>query len=86
MLATYEPSGSDSADELKWFSRRHRLSVAERSEDPIEHGVQFPANVFSKETQHDVAGLLQQLIFPAIAAVRDWIREMLRAVQLHGHS
>ncbi len=79
-------SGSFSPYELKWFHCRSRLSVAERSQDRVEHRVQFPANIFSKETQHHVAVLLQQLIFPAIAAVRDRIREMLGAVHLHGHS
>ena len=85
MFAALEPSGSASADELKWFSRRRRPSVAERSQDRIEHRVQFPADIFSKKTQHQVTVLLQQLIFPAIATVRNRVREMLRAVQLHGH-
>jgi len=43
--------------------------VAERSQDRIEHQVQLPPNIFSKESQHQVSALLQQLIFPAIAAV-----------------
>jgi hypothetical protein len=36
--------------------------VAERSQDRVEHYIQFLADVFSKEAQHQVAGLLQQLI------------------------
>lgn len=60
--------------------------MAERSQDRIEHQVQLPPNIFSKETQHQVSALLQQLIFPAIAAVRDRIRQMLGSIQLDGHS
>ena len=52
--------------------------MTERSRDGIEHVVQFLAHVFSQKTQHQIAVLLQQLIFAPVAAVRDRIRQMLR--------
>lgn len=66
--------------------RSHRLSATERPQNCIEHQVQFPAHVFSKKTQNQVAVLLQQLILAAITTVCDGIREMLAAVQLHSHA
>jgi hypothetical protein len=69
MFAGYDASGSASADELKRFSGGYWSPGDERSQDRVEHQVQLLAKIFSKETQHQVAVLLQQLIFPAIAAV-----------------
>jgi hypothetical protein len=54
--------------------------------DGIEHGIQFPAYVLGKKAQHEVAVLLQQLIFPSIAPIRDRIREMLCAVEFDGYT
>ena len=60
--------------------------MSERSQDGIEHPVQFPAHIFGKEAQHQIAILLEHLILPPVAPVRDRIREMLRAVQFHRHT
>src|SRR5712672_1857574 len=67
-------------------SGNRHSAVTERPQDCIEHHVQFPADVFSKEAQYQVSALLQQLILASVAAVRDGIREMLPAVQLHRHT
>ena len=60
--------------------------MAERSQDRVEHHVQFLADVFSKEPQHQITVLLKQLILAPVAAVRDRVREMLRAVQFDRHA
>ena len=60
-----------------------QLAVIERSQNGIEHRVQFLAHVFGKEAQHEIAVLLQHLILAPVAPIRDWIREMLRAVEFH---
>ncbi len=46
--------------------------------------VEFLADVFCKEPQDEVAVLLQQLVLAAVATVRNGIRQVLRAIQLHG--
>ena len=66
--------------------RSRRLAVTERSQDGVEHQVQFLAHVFGKEAQHQIAILLQHLILAPVAPVRDRIREMLRAVEFHRHT
>ena len=60
--------------------------MTQRPQNCVEHQVQLLAHVFSKEPQHQVAALLQQLILAPVAAVRDRIREMLRAIQFHRHT
>jgi len=54
--------------------------------DRIENRIQFPAYVLVKKAQHEVAVLLQQLILPSIAPIRDRIREMLSAIQFDGQT
>src|SRR6185503_3704033 len=63
-----------------------RSAVAQRSQNRIEYHVQFLAHVFGKEAQHQVAALLQQLILATVATIRDRIRKMLGAIQLHRHT
>ena len=60
--------------------------VAQRAQNRVEHKVQFLTHVLGKEAQHQITVLLQQLIFAPVAAVRDRIREMLGAIQLHRHA
>jgi hypothetical protein len=80
-------SGADSPYKLYGLGRRKRGSLmTECPQDRLEHHVQFPAHIFRKEAQHQVAVLLQQLVLASVATVRDRIREMLRAVQLHRHT
>ena len=50
-------------------------------QDRIEHGIQFLAYVLGKKAQHEVAVLLQQLVLPSVATVRDRIREVLSAIE-----
>jgi hypothetical protein len=61
--------------------------LATPSEHPhnrIEHGIQFLAYVLRKKAQHEVAVLLQQLVLPSIATVRDRIRVVLSAIEFDG--
>jgi hypothetical protein len=58
----------------------------QRAENRIENGIEVLREVFCEKTQHDVAVLLQELVFPSITAVRRSISEMLRAVQFDDHS
>ena len=59
--------------------------MAERPQNGVEHDCQLLSGVFGKEAQDEITVLLKQLVFTPVAAVRDWIREMLGAVQLYSH-
>src|SRR5215207_10063799 len=50
-------------------------------QDRIEHSIQVLAYVLGKKAQQEVAVLLQQLVLPPIASIRDRIREMLSAIE-----
>lgn len=56
----------------------------DRAQDRVEHDLEFSADVFREKPQHEVTVLLQQSVLASVAPVRNWISEMLRAVQLHG--
>lgn len=60
--------------------------MAQIPEDVIEHRVQFFADVFGQEAEHEVAVLLQQLVLAAAPTVRRRIAEMLRAIDLNGEA
>ena len=63
--------------------------VATPSEHPqnrVEYGVQFFAHILGKKAQHEIAVLLQQLVLPPIATIRDRIREVLSAVEFDGYA
>jgi hypothetical protein len=55
-------------------------------QDRIEHGIQVLAYVLGKKAQHEVAVLLQQLVLPSVATVRDRIREVLSAIKFDGYT
>ena len=72
-----------SPDELERLDLHSRAATAgQHSQNRIEHGVQVLADVLGKKAQHEVAVLLQQLVLPSIATIRDWIREVLSTIEL----
>src|SRR4029453_13303751 len=50
-------------------------------QDRIEHSIKVLAYVLGKKAQHEVAFLLQHLVLPPIATIRDRIREVLSAIE-----
>src|SRR5262245_20140753 len=55
--------------------------ASKHSQNRIEHGIQVFAYVLGKEAQHEVAVLLQQLVLPPIATVRNRIRKVLSTIE-----
>ena len=53
-------------------------------QDGVENGLQLLADVLSQKAQHEVAVLLQQLVLPPIAAIRDRIGQVLSAIEFDG--
>ena len=76
-------SGLPSPNENERCRLRRRCPPAHCPQDRVEHHVEFLADVFGEEAQHEISVLLKQLIFAPIAAIGDWIGEMLGAVELH---
>jgi predicted RNA binding protein YcfA (HicA-like mRNA interferase family) len=61
---------------------RPRRSASERPQDGVEHEVEGRASVIRQEPPDEVAALLQQLVFAAVAPAHDGVPEMLGAIQL----
>lgn len=57
------------------------FTVRQREANRIEHGAKMLSNVFRQESQDEIAVLLQEHVFAAVAAIGLGIVEMLRAVQ-----
>jgi hypothetical protein len=57
------------------------MTPHKHAQDRIEHSIQVLAYLLGKKAQHEVAVLLQQLVLPPIATVRDRIREVLSAIE-----
>lgn len=57
--------------------------MADCSQYAVEHDVPVFAHVFGEEPQHQVAVLLQHLIFAAIASIGDRIGEVLSPIKFH---
>jgi len=67
--------------------RRRRPSTGgQRPENPVEHRVESLRDVLGENTQHEIAVLLEKLVFASIATVGNRIREMLGAVDLNDHA
>ena len=82
--ATSFASPAFRSENRHWRYRAAR--AAQRPPDQVEHGVKFFPHVFRRKAEDQIPVLLQQQILPAIATVCDRIREVLRTVQLDGHS
>jgi hypothetical protein len=68
--------------EFEGLHPRCRLATSSKHpQDRIEHSVQVLAYVLGKQAQHEVAVLLQQLVLPPVATIRDRVREVLSAIE-----
>jgi hypothetical protein len=84
---SYAISFTASPYELERLGLRCCLAtLCKHPQDGIQHGIQFLAYVLGKKAQHEVAVLLQQLVLPPIATIRDRIREVLSAIEFDGHA
>ena len=84
---------SASALSMRWPSQRRPedpqgtggsgrgCPAAERTQDSIEHQVEFPPHVFRQNTKDEVVALLKELVLASVPSVRCSVREMLGAVQ-----
>ena len=61
--------------------RGRGCQAAERTQDSIEHHVEFPPHVFRQNTKDEVVVLLKELVLASVPSVRCSVREMLGAVQ-----
>ena len=59
-----------------------RSARAQRSQNPVEHRVEFLREVLGEITQDEIAVLLKELVLAPIAAVRDRICEVLGTIDL----
>src|SRR5262245_3590202 len=59
------------------FARCQRLQYG------IQYAIELFADILCKKSQNEIAVLLQQAVFPAIASVGFRIGEMLRAIEFH---
>jgi hypothetical protein len=64
--------------------RDRAASASDRSQNGVEYLVEIPPDIFSQESPHKVAVLLQQLILPAVTAIRLGISQVLASIELHG--
>ena len=60
--------------------------MAQRAENRVQHRVQILAEVVGQKPQHEISALLEQLVLPPVAPVRETVGEMLRTIQLHCHA
>ena len=56
------------------------------AENCIERRIELLTNVFSEESEHKIAVLLQEHILPTVTAIRLGASQMLPAVQLNRHA
>jgi hypothetical protein len=68
-------------DELERFGLRRLATPPKHPQDRIEHGVQLLAHIFRKKPKYKVTVLLQQVILPPVATIRDGIREVLVGIE-----
>src|SRR5262249_18030473 len=59
------------------------LAPCQRLQYGIQNAIQILADILCKKSQNDIAVLLQQPVFPAIAPVGLWIGETLGAIEFH---
>lgn len=59
------------------------LSIRQRAQDRVENRIEVLAHVLGQETQHQVAGLLQQCVLAPIATLGLCVSEVQRAVHLN---
>ena len=59
------------------------FTPCQRLQYRIQNAIEILADILCKKSQNEIAVLLQQPVFPAIAPVGFWIGEMLRAIEFH---
>lgn len=57
--------------------------MAERTQDSIEHQVEFPPHVFRQKTKDEVVVLLKELVLASVPPVHCSVREMLGAIKFN---
>src|SRR4030095_1772769 len=61
--------------------RPRAFAPCQRLQYRIQNDIEILADLLCKKAQNEIAVVLQQPVFPAIASVGFWIGEMLRAIE-----
>ena len=73
--------------DLERLGIRCRLVTPNKhTQDRLEHSIQFLTYILGKKPQHEVAVLLQQLVLPSVATIRDGTGQVLSTIQFDGYS
>jgi hypothetical protein len=57
------------------------FAVGQDAKDCVQNGIEMLTDIFGQKSQHEVAVLLQEQVFPAVAAVGFWRIQMLSAIE-----